>query len=198
MPSSPNFGFPTPVSADPSNVPLHTQQLANAVDAALQAHVIATNAHGRNNTGPNPSGWSSDSDGIISNTSGYSATNASPTLPTVGGVFTTPPSGIVFVTLSALFQNSVAGNNLIVSCEVRTGGTLGSGTVVLTAHVNRSVSKGQVVSSGQHDRISASRRMLLTGLTPNAQHNVRVMHIMDPDGSGTIFYREVFVEPWLR
>lgn len=116
------------------------------------------------------------------------------TTPT-GVVFTAPPSGRVIVTISSYFGQTTNANEAIVSFAVRTGGTIGSGTVVLSPSGNRALVCGMAVNASAPARLQASRRLAITGLTAGSTYNVRIEFATSPAGACAIFTREILVEP---
>lgn len=204
MPNTPNFNWNTPVSGDPSNVPLDMQELANSIDADLKAHLDATTVHGRVNSGsqaPNPSQSVNSTAAFIDNNSDYSATavESGSALPVVGHVFTAPATGIVQIFISGLIEAWVGGNSVYLSYELRQGGTLGAGSVISTPHADRALVASGVTATGIPSRAGGSHGPFdHTGLTPGAQYNVRAMHIVSPFGRGQIQNRRINVVPWLR
>lgn len=116
------------------------------------------------------------------------------TTPT-GVTFTCPPSGRVMITISSYFGQTTNANEAIVSFALRTGSTIGSGTVVLAATGTRALVCGMAVNSGAPARLQASRRIAVTGLTPGNPYNVRIEFATNPAGAVAIFTREIIVEP---
>lgn len=115
----------------------------------------------------------------------------------LGVVFTAPTSGIVFVTLSAYMGQTNSTNEAVVSFAVRTGGTIGSGTVVLGPSGDRSLVCGMAVVTSAPARLQASRRYPVTGLTTGSTYNVRVEFATSPAGTCEVFKRELLIEPSL-
>lgn len=137
---------------------------------------------------------------VTSNTSGgltVTGTTFIPTATVCGTSFTAPPSGSVYVTLSVTKSTTSSGALGYSSFEIRTGSTVGSGTVVTAASLNAGVAVGATVAGITIDRIQASRRVLVTGLTAGAAYNVQSMHLTTPSGNTVILYREVLIEPVL-
>ncbi|MCF7547620.1 hypothetical protein [Pseudonocardia sp. WMMC193] len=77
-------------------------------------------------------------------------------------VFVAPPSGSVRVDASSSVAPNTAGASAYYAPEVRTGNTVGSGTVVLAAADINAVGL-TVTANGQG--VDASRNTLVTGLT---------------------------------
>lgn len=59
--------------------------------------------------------------------------------PGCGMTFVAPPSGKVYITVSAYLQENTAGSYAFCGIEVRTGGTIGSGTVIRSPITNEAV-----------------------------------------------------------
>jgi hypothetical protein len=109
----------------------------------------------------------------VSNIQGASVTTTSTTYTTSGAdcavVFVAPTTGRVLISINARLANS-ATNGTLISAQTRTGGTIGGGTVVEDA------SDAWCVS---HYGGTAFERQgithLLTGLTPGATYNTRLL-----------------------
>lgn len=106
-----------------------------------------------------------------------------------GVSFTAPPSGKVLLLWVTYMVNSGVGYCLC-SPEIRTGSTVGSGTVFLAAHDDRTVQS----TGTSADRVGAS--YLATGLTAATVYNVALTHLVQ-SGTGTFLRREVTVIPQL-
>lgn len=127
---------------------------------------------------------------------GFTNTGYSPGTPVVWTVFTAPPSGQVYVTVTGLINSTTNTNRAELGWELREGGTLGVGTVILSPSVDRSVCGSHAVNTGATASIGGSHRYpILTGLTAGDTYHIRVMHRMQPAGTGNINYRSVLVEP---
>lgn len=139
----------------------------------------------------------------VTPTVGSSTTNVSTSSTTFvpgstafGVAFTAPASGSVWVTMTAYMQQTQDGGVALVSHTMRTGATIGSGTVVGTAaNSNRALVIGGTVDAGQPQYFQASRRTLWTGLTPGASYNARVEMAVDNGGGVNVFYRELQIDP---
>lgn len=129
------------------------------------------------------------------NTESNSTTSYLPGTNPTGVTFTCPPSGRVMITISSYFGQTTNGNEAIVSMSLRTGSTIGSGTVVVGASGTRALVCGMAVNSGAPARLQASRRIAVTGLTPGSAYNVRIEFATSPAGACAIFTREIIVEP---
>jgi hypothetical protein len=103
----------------------------------------------------------------------------------------------VFVTISAVMSQNINTQATFASPEIRTGGVVGSGTLVgSAANSDRGLTVGRAVNSGAIALLQASRRCFYTGLTPGATYNARILHCVD-GGGGSMLYREVMIEPSL-
>jgi hypothetical protein len=116
----------------------------------------------------------------------------------VGTTFVAPPSGKVYVTVGGRIQCQSAGNIFHLSAEVRTGSTVGSGTVIQAASAAQSLGCGGNATGFTFSRVSGSHRRLLTGLTPGDTYNVRTMHgCQAAGGTVDIYNRDLLIEPVL-
>lgn len=102
-------------------------------------------------------------------------------------VFVAPTSGRVIIHTSARMINSVSTSGTLVAPETRTGGTVGSGTVVESATDNSGASH----YGSTFARSGAAH--LLTGLTPGATYNTRLLHRASAN-TATIALRELIVQ----
>jgi hypothetical protein len=122
--------------------------------------------------------------------------------PACGLAFTAPASGNVWVgwygfltmAISTASQKRVA-----LGWELRTGSTIGSGTVITAAEdVTRVVSfASSDIDAGL--QMSAGARYLVTGLTPDDPYNVRTMHKLSSTSGVTssVLERVINVDPVL-
>lgn len=104
-----------------------------------------------------------------------------------GVAFVAPPSGKVKILWNAELSNSGASFSLV-SPQVATGGTVGSGTVVLAADDARTIN---------HNGTTSERNGAITtcsGLTAGDTYNVALYHRVG-SGTGTFLRREVVVSP---
>lgn len=104
----------------------------------------------------------------------------------VSAVFTAPTTGRVVLHLAARLINTGTGGTLV-CCETREGDTVGSGTVVDTVG-----DRGPSHYGASFARLGATR--LLTGLTPGASYNTRMLHKVT-SGTGSVALRELVVVP---
>lgn len=115
---------------------------------------------------------------------------------TVGLTFRAPTSGGVIVMWSARGNlNNSVGQRVLVSAEVRTGSTVGSGTVVAASGDDASIELGQATNT----RVGAASQRVVTGLTAGATYNVSLWHrnAISQASAGTIFFRSVTTMPYL-
>lgn len=108
-----------------------------------------------------------------------------------GMAFTAPASGAVMVDWFSELKTSVAGNVAACTIEVRTGSTVGSGTLVVTA------SDALPLVRNDTDRdICSSAWYPVTGLTPGSVYNVRLMHRSDGTRTLSAGRRGVRTKTW--
>jgi hypothetical protein len=133
---------------------------------------------------------------IDANQSGsYTATNTGYDVAVTGGayadcavVFTAPTTGRVLLHIAATARNATAGAPARVAPEVRTGGTIGTGTIVFAAaHINS-------VQQADTNLHRAGAAVLVTGLTPGAVYNARLLHMVS-SGTGTFAERTIIAAP---
>lgn len=129
----------------------------------------------------------------------YSATNKSyGTTSTTGDyadcavMFTAPSTGRVLIHWSGGVRNLDADGSACayLSPEVRTGGTIGSGTVVLAATDSRTVR----TNLGGIHTVRAGATHMLAGLIGGATYNARILHRVT-SSTGVFFYRALIVAP---
>jgi hypothetical protein len=112
--------------------------------------------------------------------------------PTVGVAFIAPTSGNVLIHWGGkAILNSATGVRVLLSNEVRTGSTVGSGSVVASTDDDWAVEIGQAANA----RVGASRTRPITGLTAGVAYNVSLWHRNQTSvaSAGTIFARDVTV-----
>ncbi len=103
--------------------------------------------------------------------------------PVCGFSFTAPPSGNVLFYLS---MNAIGSGSSVISLVpmIRTGSTVGSGTVIHTGSTQR----GPGINGGNS---VAGVSYLVNGLTAGTVYNVCTAH----SGSGTVYYRSIGIQP---
>jgi hypothetical protein len=126
----------------------------------------------------------------------YTFTNTTFGVATTGGTyadcgvaFVAPTTGRVKIDWSAQLDNGTAGIAAIVAPVVRTGGTVGSGTVIHAASLDEML---QVVGTSAHRNGTA---ILVESLTPGDTYNVRLEHRVGSASTGTAQRRIVIVAP---
>lgn len=125
-------------------------------------------------------------------TTSTSTSNADP--QPAQGVFTAPPSGTVFITVDGVIENSQNGSPAFLGWQLREGGTIGSGTAILGSSTERALRTGAAVNTGGSAQAAASRRFLVSGLTPGAEYNVRTTLWVGSSGTAFCYYRHIIVE----
>lgn len=114
----------------------------------------------------------------------------------VGRSFTAPPSGMVFVSISGRIQSNIDGNLALLGWEMRTGATLGGGSIRYAANANRAIIAGESVNQNAPNVIGATNRFLATGLSPGAVYHVRAMHWSSSSGKTSQYWsRNLVIEP---
>lgn len=113
--------------------------------------------------------------------------------------FIVPPSGILKITVAGSIAQSVDGNLTYLGWEIRTGGTVGSGSSAgWDFSTLRAITAGRPVNSGSAAVTQGSFPFLvgLSGeLTVGNTYNVRTMHSVTSGGTGTVSNRILIVEP---
>jgi hypothetical protein len=102
--------------------------------------------------------------------------------------------GVLVIRNSANVRNATAADNALCSIEVRTGATVGSGTVILAAADTQALS----TTTGGAAQLSATRVTTLTpadGITPNTVYNVQTWFRVN-GGTGTFTNMELVAEGW--
>lgn len=131
------------------------------------------------------SGQSVSATSFTSTSTGYTATGGA----VVGRAFTMPPSGQVSIHYGCRIRNSGASASTYPTIQIRTGSTIGSGTVVLAADDSQAIDHAGSIS----DRNGGS--YLFSG-TSGTAYNVQMVHRVEA-GTGTFSERQVYVVPVL-
>lgn len=127
---------------------------------------------------------------------GFTSTSYTAGATPCGVAFVAPTGGQVLILWGVRLEcNTASPVRCHASISVRTGGTLGSGTVVSATDDNSSIETPTDATGGSNTRIQASRHRRVTGLTPGDTYNVQIEHKMSAAGNGDIFYRDVDVFP---
>lgn len=121
----------------------------------------------------------------------YGVDADSGTYVTCGLAFRAPNSGTVIMHYTARMSNNVDGNVCLMTPVVRTGSVVGSGSSVLAANDENAV-RIQSANAGGQSR--SGSHVLVEGLTPGDQYNVRLEHRVGAN-TGTIAHRRVTVVP---
>lgn len=191
----------TTASLDAVNVDLNATQLVNLSGQEVDISaidIVATGTFTVNGddvmvVGGNPQPVLSFSATDITS---ISSTSFIPGTPVVGIAFTAPDTGKVYIVVSGHMASAgIANAYIYLAAEVRTGSTVGSGTVFHAAVTDEGVSIGQADTN--ITRISGSNEILVTGLTPGSSYNVRLVYLTTAGTNATIFYRAVLVKPVL-
>ena len=127
----------------------------------------------------------------FTNTS-YGVSVSSGTYADCGVVFIAPTTGRVIVKLAAFLRNSTAAQGANIAPVVRTGGTIGSGSTVLAAADATSVQMNGNGSNTDGGRTGVE--VLVEGLTPGDEYNVRLEHRVTAN-TGLTTRRSVIVAP---
>lgn len=128
--------------------------------------------------------------------SGIVSTSFAAGSPACGLAFVAPPSGYVRVTVSAALTQSSNGNETRISYEIRTGSTIGSGTVHTAASSARAYAIGRAVVTSGPSYGTGSFGPYLHSVTAGDAYNVRTMHQVS-GGSGAVESRHVLIDPVL-
>jgi hypothetical protein len=139
------------------------------------------------------SGFASDPTDVASITNLTSAPAAGS--PVVGLTFFGPPSGFVWITVTGTIECANNTETMHLGYEVRTGGTIGTGTVTTAFALDRAIQCGKAVNASAPSTNSASNRQRVSA-TSGTQYNVRTMHGVS-GGTGAAGFRAIAVEPYL-
>lgn len=119
----------------------------------------------------------------------FTATLTSSTAP--GVVFVAPPSGRVIVGWHSNLVNTTSGQEARVGWELRVGGTIGSGSVVVAATDVRSL---RIKGASTTNDVAFGSTYLVTALTPGSTYNVRQMYRVS-SGTGLFEAKIINVVP---
>jgi len=121
----------------------------------------------------------------------FGITAASGSYSDCGVAFVAPTTGRVLVTWSGQVANGTTGSACELSPFIREGTTVGSGTTFLASVIDNKLRLVSYVGGAiQH----AGMTMLVEGLTPGDDYNVRLDHRVSGN-TGTFLYRKVAVLP---
>lgn len=122
--------------------------------------------------------------GVNTTSTSYVALSGNP-----GAVFVAPANGVVMIVHACSCAGSAVGIGAWTSPEIRTGGTIGSGTLVRAAEDLTAVMVEGAIS------VQASLTFFQGGLTAGSTYNVRMLY--RASGAGTAYFarRGVTVMP---
>lgn len=181
MPSTSVYNIPYLEPSDAPDIPTVTQGIAETVEdelARIDADVTALQQ-------PTAVSVQDEQTAAISGISSTSYTTAGG--PVCGTPFIAPQSGKVLVHIAAELDNT--SSVTLMSFRLGTGSTIGAGTVILGPSDDRSIA-----NTGS-DQSRYGVPYLVTGLTPNAEYNVRLEHRITAGGSGAVSRRVLIVQP---
>jgi len=134
---------------------------------------------------------------LAANQTTYAGT---PDASTAGGrSFVAPASGCVVVTILFLCASGTA-NSAAMSFQVRTGGTVGSGTIVVpnsspsTADYNANA-VWAYGNPGGNQYLSSSWTTRVTGLTANTTYNIKLVHYNSDTVTRVVARRRIIIQP---
>jgi hypothetical protein len=174
VPTTPVYGLPYSSLSDPPNGAAQIQALAEAVETELQ-RIDGV-----------PAAATAADAGSVSTTSATYVTLAGDP----GVSFTAPTSGRVLVHFAGTFDNNAADTFGMMGFQIRTGTTVGAGTIVLAANDNDSIG-----TAGTNDT-AFGRTTLVTSLIAGDTYNVQALYKRFL-GTGTAFFarRSILVVP---
>lgn len=105
-----------------------------------------------------------------------------------GTSFVAPPSGNEMILWRSFMDNDNAAGFTLCAPEIRSGGVVGSGDLVLTVNDNRSIEQA---GTGQ---LAMGSSFTIFGLTPGETYNVYLMQRVTA-GNGSWAWREVIAVP---
>lgn len=186
--TTPTYGLPFAELSDAPDGPTISEDLALAIEDELtriDANVATINAL------TNATAADSNTEGPYSSATPTAGTNV------CAVAFTAPASGSVMVFWHADFWSSQNDKVSFVSMEVRSGASIGGGSVVVAANSNDALKVSGTVTAGVEARVADGTWRLITALTPGNSYHVRLMHFTEASGNITLFYRKVLVQPQL-
>lgn len=174
MPTTSIYGLPYPSLSDPPNGAAQIQALAEAVETELQRL-----------DGVPAAVTAADSGSVSTTSATFVALAGDP-----GVAFTAPASGRVLVHVAGTFDNNAADTFGMMAFQIRTGNSVGLGTIVVAANDNDSVG-----TAGTNDT-SFGRTILVSSLIAGSSYNVQALYKRFL-GTGTAFFarRSVLVVP---
>lgn len=108
--------------------------------------------------------------------------------------FVAPTSGAVEITHGGLLGNNhtVVTQTSVTTIQIRTGGTVGSGTIILAAADTNGARYYKPNTAGTYHYNEVSRKVTVTGLTPGNTYNVQTL-FRAVAGSAGVANRQVYV-----
>lgn len=134
-----------------------------------------------------------DSDGDF----GASGNVASGDYADCGVAFLAPTSGRVRIDMMAEMVKFGTGSasTIRISPEVRTGGVIGSGTLVEAAAINQAIAMMADSNATDSPNDSRSGYRIVEGLTPGSTYNARLLHRGSSGTNAEVRVRRITVEP---
>lgn len=183
MGTTANYGWTYPDSGSNANLWEHFETLADGIDTSL-------------------GDLQDDLDAMAPSQADSSANNASPKTvststakgdTTCGLAFTAPPSGRVMLAFNGVCEIVAGTGRLFMGPELKTGATIGSGTVTF----DPTSDPGCKIGSGDTEVFAGGCTRLVTGLTPGSSYNVCAVYWAESPASMTMNYysRSVAVYP---
>lgn len=120
---------------------------------------------------------------------------SSNTQPIVGTTFVAPPSGMVWVHLSAYMGQDNNQYEAIVGFRVGNGNVVGGGTDFVAPTGDRALVCGMAVNAAAPARLQAGDLYLVNGLTAGATYNVHVMFATTAGGKCWVYRRTLDIIP---
>lgn len=117
------------------------------------------------------------------------------TQPIVGLTFVAPPSGMVWVHLSAYIGQDNNQYEAIVSFRIGNGSTIGGGLDAVGPTGDRALVCGMAVNTAAPARLQAGDSYLIQGLTPGNTYNAHVMFATTAGGKCWVYRRTLDIIP---
>jgi hypothetical protein len=130
------------------------------------------------------------------NITGIVSTTPAAGSPVCGMTFVAPPSGVVTIGVGGDIDQTQNTFVSILGWELRTGGTIGSGTIIQGANANYAFMLGGAVTTGGSPEGNATALRVITGLVAGDTYNVRTMHwVNGAGGTMNVYNRLLTVLP---
>lgn len=181
MAATPTYAFRYPALSNAPNVPQDVQNLAEDVEAKIVTVDAAVAAL------QNPADIGLNVEQLTSGTTSSTSYTATLTGGTACGLaFTAPASGKVIILHNCRLSASTTAQLAYSTIRIRTGASIGSGTDVLAADDNYSVSTKDDFVEGK------GRSKMQTGLTAGVSYNVQQLY-RSSSGAATFLGKELIV-----